>query len=59
MENHKTANNSATTKAQENICADKESQKIRKNFDACLTKFKNNHSLLNKVSHRLVVTTNY
>jgi hypothetical protein len=45
MKNHKIANNSATTKAQENICAGKESQEIWKNFDACLTKFKNNHSL--------------
>jgi hypothetical protein len=42
IQNHKIANNSTTIKAREKISTDLESLEFLKNFDACLTKFKNN-----------------
>jgi hypothetical protein len=40
--NYKTDNNSTTTKAREGISADLKSLNLRKKFDACLPKLKNN-----------------
>jgi hypothetical protein len=48
---------STTTKATEKISADLESLDLHKFFDVCLTKFKNNQILLNKISHRFLLTT--
>ncbi len=42
LNNHKIAKNSTTTKAREKISTD---------FYVCLTVFKNNQILLNKISH--------
>jgi len=50
VKNHKIANNSATTKAREKISTDLESFELKKFFDACLTKIKNNQILLNKLA---------
>ncbi len=48
---HKNTKNSTTTKGREKISADLESLEL---FDVCLTKFKNNQILLNKISHRFL-----
>jgi hypothetical protein len=34
-----------------------EALEFYKNFDACLTKFKNNQILLHKISHKFLLTT--
>ena len=52
VKNHNNAKNSTTTKAREKISTDLESLEFEKNFDVCLTKFKNNQILLNKITHR-------
>jgi len=57
VKNHKIAKNSTTTKAREKISADLEFLEFYKFFDVCLTKFKSNHILLNKISHRFLLTT--
>ncbi len=54
VKNHKIANNSTTTKAIEKISTYLESLKI---FDTRFTKFENNKLLLNKISHRFILTT--
>ncbi len=58
VKNCKIAKNSTTSKAREKICTDFVSLEFFKNFDVCLTKFKNNTNLLNKISHRFLLTTN-
>jgi hypothetical protein len=55
--NCKIVNNSATTEARERIRTDLDSLKLDTSFDACLTKFENYQILLNKISHRFLVTT--
>ncbi len=57
MKNHKIANNSATTEARVKINTNLESLGFYKTFYVCLTKLKNNQILLNKISHRLLMTT--
>jgi hypothetical protein len=57
VKNHKIAQNSTTTKAREKTSTDLESLEFYKFFDVCLTKFKNNKILLNKVSNRFLLTT--
>ncbi len=44
-----------TTKAREKISTDMESLEF---FDVCFNEFKNNSILLNKISHRFLLTTN-
>ena len=58
VKNHKIAKNSTTTKAREKICADSESLEFKKIY-VCLTKFENYQILLNKISHRFLVTTRW
>ena len=53
----KIANNSATTEAREKISTDLEYLEFLKFFDECLTNFKNNIILPNKISHRFLLTT--
>jgi hypothetical protein len=53
VKSHKTASNTATTKAREKICTDLESLEF---FDVCLTKFENYQILLNKYGHSFLVT---
>jgi hypothetical protein len=55
--NLQTANNSTTTDARENISAHLESLEFQKIFDAHFAEFKNNQILLNKISHRFLVTS--
>jgi hypothetical protein len=55
--NHKIANSPAATETREKISTDLESVEFQKLFDACLTKFENDQILLNKISHRFLVTT--
>ncbi len=55
-ENHKIVNNPTTTKAIEKISADFESLEFYKNSDACLTKFKGNQILVNKISGQFQAT---
>ncbi len=50
VKNHKISKNSSTTKAREKISTDLESLEILEFFHACLTKFKNNQILLNKIA---------
>jgi hypothetical protein len=57
IKNHKIANNSTTTKAREKLSTDLEDFRVLEFFDVCLTKFKNNKILLNKISHRFLWTT--
>ncbi len=58
VKNHKIAYNSTTGKAREKISADfLESSVFGEFFDVRLTKFKNNQNLLNKISHRILLTT--
>jgi hypothetical protein len=52
----KLAKNSTTTNASEKISTDLESIELKK-VDACITKFKNNKILLNKIIHRSLLTT--
>jgi hypothetical protein len=54
VKNHRIADNSTTTKAREKIRTDLESLEF---FDVCLTKFKNNQILPNKISHISLLTT--
>jgi hypothetical protein len=56
VKNHKITNDSTTTKAREKISTDLESLSF---FYVRLTKFKNNPILLNKISHRFLLTTSY
>ncbi len=53
-ESHKIANNSATTEARVKISTDLESLEF---FYVCSNKLKNYQILLNKMSHRFLVTT--
>ncbi len=57
VKNHIITNNSATTEAREKIITYLESLEFCNFFDVCLTKFENYQILLNKISHRLLVTT--
>ncbi len=57
MKNHKSAKNSTTTNAKEKISTGLESLGKFRKLDACLTNFKNNHILRNKITHRFLVTT--
>jgi hypothetical protein len=57
VKNHIIANNSATTETREKIITYLESIEIKNLFDICLTKFENYQILLNKISHRFLVTT--
>jgi hypothetical protein len=54
---YKIANHSATTEAREKISTYLESLEFYKFFDVCLTKFENYQILLNKISHRFLMTT--
>jgi hypothetical protein len=51
QENHKIADNTASTESRQKMNTDFESLEFLKFFDACLTSFKNNQILLNKISH--------
>jgi hypothetical protein len=53
VKNQKIAKNSTTIKAREKISAALE---LIYFFGICLTKFKNNQILLNKISHRFLLT---
>jgi hypothetical protein len=55
VKNNKIAKNSTTTKASEKISGDLEILGFQLIFDICLTKFKNNQILLNKISHRFLL----
>jgi hypothetical protein len=57
VKNHKIANNSATTEAREKISAYSESLEFLEIYDVCLTKFEKYQILLNKNSHRFLVTS--
>ncbi len=57
VKNHNIANNYATTEAGEKISIYLESLNFLKFLDVCLTKFENYKILLDKISHRFVVTT--
>ncbi len=54
VKNHKIANNSTNIKASKKISTDLESLEF---FDVRLAKFKNYQILLNKISHRFILTT--
>jgi hypothetical protein len=43
----------------EKIRVDLETIQFLKNFNVCLTKFLNNKILINKISHRFLVTTKH
>ncbi len=55
--NHKIAKNSTTTNARGKISTALESLEFWKFFEVYLTKLKNNQILLNKISHRFLMTT--
>ncbi len=57
VKNHKITNNSTNTEARENKHIFGIVQILEKKFDVRLTKFENYQILLNKISHRLLVTT--
>ncbi len=57
LDGHKIAHNTTTSKAREKNKHRFEILIILENFDACLTKLKNNQILLTKISHRFQVTT--
>ncbi len=57
VKNHKITNKSATTEATEKISTYFESIEFQNFFDVCLTKFENFQVLLNRISHRFLVTT--
>ncbi len=50
VKNHKIYNNSATTEVRDKISTSLESIEYKEKFDACLTKFRNNQILINKIS---------
>jgi hypothetical protein len=52
----KNVKNSTTTKGREKIITDLESLGFQKFFHVCLTKFKNKQILLQKISHRFLLT---
>ncbi len=54
VKSHKIANNSAMTEGKVKMSTDLESLEY---FMMCLTKFENEQILLNKMSHRFLVTT--
>jgi hypothetical protein len=56
VKNHKIAKYSTTTNTREKISTDLEPLKFLKNFDVHLTNFKSNQILLNKISHRFLLT---
>ncbi len=59
MKNNNIANNSMSTKAREKINTNSDSLELKKNFDACLTKFKTIKFCVMKLatSHILQLTT--
>jgi hypothetical protein len=57
VKNHKIAKNSTTALAIKKYAQIWNPQNFKKYFDACLTKFKNNQILLNKISHRFLTTS--
>ncbi len=57
VKSYKIANNSVTTDARVKISAGLEFLEIKINFDVRLTKFEIYQVLLNKFSHRFLVTT--
>ncbi len=57
VKSHKIANNSATTEAREKISTVLESVEFYNFLNICLTKFENYQILLNKISHRFIMTT--
>jgi hypothetical protein len=46
------------SKSSKTVSTDLESLEFYKFFDVCLTKFKNNLIVLNKISHSFLLTTN-
>ncbi len=58
VKNHKIAIYSAMPEAREKISTYLEFSEFQKFYDACLTKFKSNQILLNKIGHRFLLTTN-
>ncbi len=59
QKNHEIVNNTATTEAKEKINTCMESLEFQKFCDVCLTKFKSDQILLNKISHRFLVATKW
>ncbi len=57
MKNHKIGKDSVDNKGRGKIRAVLDSLEFLKNVDVCLTKFKSNPTLLNKISHRFLLTT--
>ncbi len=57
VKSHIIVSNSATTEAREKISTDLKSLPFKKFFDVRLTKFENHQILLNKISHRFLVTS--
>jgi hypothetical protein len=57
VKSHKVVNNSATIEAREKINTDLKSLEFQKFLGISLTKFENYQNLLNKISHRILVTT--
>jgi hypothetical protein len=55
--NHRNADNSTTAKATEKTSSHFGIFRILDIFYVCLTEFKNNQILLDKISHRFLVTT--
>jgi hypothetical protein len=56
VKSHRIADDSATTEASEKISTDLESLEFLKSLGVCLAKFENYQILLNKISHRFIVT---
>jgi len=54
---HKIAKNSATAKAREKISTDLEFLELSKTFNVCLTNFKNDQVLHNKIRDSFLLTT--
>jgi hypothetical protein len=57
VKGHKIANNSATTETREKIITYLESVEFGKLFYICWTNFENYQILINKISHRFLVTS--
>jgi hypothetical protein len=57
VKNHKIANNLSTAEARAKLSTDLESFEFQKFLDVCFTKLENSQILLNKISHRFLVTT--
>ncbi len=57
VKGRKIANNSAITETREKIITYLESVEFWKLFDICLTNFENYQILINKISHRFLVTS--